>query len=187
MSIFINTIFVSVIITLIWQVGKYVFLSHFRNANRPKEVECLIPGNSFHDSRPWDRIISQFNLSSSTRGYDQGHDRDRLLARTCRWRWGSMGFGMLFPSSFPIENEMCRKPKCLQMYSDSSLISEFDGNGFSFVPIVELPLADCEETPIKVQNYYLEEVSEKKNILSAGIQVNVSPFILTLSWGCQRD
>ena len=70
------------------------------------------------------------------------------------------------------------------MYSVSALISGFDGNGFSFVPIVELPLADCEEMPIKVQNCYLEEVSEKENnILSAGTQVNVSPFILTLRWG----
>lgn len=102
MIIFINTIIVSTIITLIWQVGKYVFLSHFRNANRPKEAECLITGNSFHDFRPWYRIVSQFNLSSSTRGYNQGRDRDRLLAKTCRWRQGSMGFGMLFPSCFPI-------------------------------------------------------------------------------------
>ena len=70
--IFINTIVVSTIITLFGQVGKYVFLSHFRNANRPKEAECLITGNSFHDFRPWYRIVSQFNLSSNTRGYNQG-------------------------------------------------------------------------------------------------------------------
>lgn len=66
----------------------------------------------------------------------------------------------------------------------SSLDSEFDGNGVSLAPIVELPLAGCEEMPIKVQHCYLEEVSEKENnILSAGSRVNVSPFILALRWG----
>ena len=74
--------------------------------------------------------------------------------------------------------------KCLQVCSVSSLVSEFDGNGVSLTPTVELPLAGCEEMPIKVQNCYLEEVSEKENnILSAGSQVNVSPFILALRWG----
>ena len=70
--IFINTIVISAIITLIWQVGKYVFLFHFRDANRPMEAECLINGNSFHDFRPWYRIISPFNLSSSSGKSAQG-------------------------------------------------------------------------------------------------------------------
>lgn len=49
--IIIKTIIViSAIITLVREVGKYVSLTHFWDADRPIEAECLITGNSFKAS-----------------------------------------------------------------------------------------------------------------------------------------
>lgn len=145
-------IVVNAVITLIWEVGKYIFLSHFRGENRLVEAQGLIAGNSCQDFRNTWWIVSPFNLSygaGSVESHDQEceGDLDRQPALFSQ-RPRSMGFGLLFPSCFPMVKWPVKKTQGVFRH-DLSPFSNFRiwSNDFLLTFTAELPLVGCEEMP----------------------------------------